>query len=377
MAPLGAGGPVARRLSARMVARRHRRGRDARGLCDPGFARLCGTGRPAAAGRRLRISARRARLRAVRLLAPARDRSDIGHLAHDRRDRGNDGGRRCAPLCADRQPRGFHGRGPCLDRLGPAAQRAREADQQQHPGRFQGRRRDDHRDDPDPEPDWACRAAVTISSSAPCCWRASSRRRNMHRAGDRPGGDRAVVGRRSACFPASRSRSRVVALSILAASVFGLPALGVPITGEIPAGLPSLAGPALRVRDVEGIVPLAAGCLLLAYIEGVSAGARLCGQARLCDRPPAGAARSRRRQSVGGPWPGLPGSGRAVAIGGQRQGRRPHAARARLRLRDAGLVPALPHRPAGDAAESGARRRGADRGAAGCSTFALSFACGG
>ena len=63
----------------------------------------------------------------------------------------------------------------------------------------------------------------------------------------------------------------VVILAIVAASVFGLPALGVPITGEIPAGLPTLAGPALRLSDVEGIVPLAAGCLLLAYIEGVSA----------------------------------------------------------------------------------------------------------
>ena len=63
----------------------------------------------------------------------------------------------------------------------------------------------------------------------------------------------------------------VVALSIAAATLLGLPALGVPITGEIPAGLPSLAGPALRLRDVEGIFPLAAGCLLLAYIEGVSA----------------------------------------------------------------------------------------------------------
>src|SRR3974390_667033 len=63
----------------------------------------------------------------------------------------------------------------------------------------------------------------------------------------------------------------VVALSIIAASALGLPALGVPITGEIPAGLPTLARPALRLRDVEGIVPLAAGCLLLAYIEGVSA----------------------------------------------------------------------------------------------------------
>ena len=63
----------------------------------------------------------------------------------------------------------------------------------------------------------------------------------------------------------------VVMLAIIAATVLGLPALGVPITGEIPAGLPTLAGPSLRLIDVEGIVPLAAGCLLLAYIEGVSA----------------------------------------------------------------------------------------------------------
>src|SRR5215472_7786611 len=63
----------------------------------------------------------------------------------------------------------------------------------------------------------------------------------------------------------------VVAVSIAATWAFGLANSGVPTTGEVPAGLPSLAGPALRLRDVEGIVPLAAGCLLLAYIEGVSA----------------------------------------------------------------------------------------------------------
>src|SRR5690242_945941 len=63
----------------------------------------------------------------------------------------------------------------------------------------------------------------------------------------------------------------VVALSIAGATILDLPALGVPITGNIPAGLPKLAGPALRLRDEEGIVPLALGCLLLAYIEGVSA----------------------------------------------------------------------------------------------------------
>jgi high affinity sulfate transporter 1 len=63
----------------------------------------------------------------------------------------------------------------------------------------------------------------------------------------------------------------VVVLAIIAATLLGLPARGLPITGDIPAGLPTLEGPALRLRDVEGIVPLAAGCLLLAYIEGVSA----------------------------------------------------------------------------------------------------------
>ena len=64
----------------------------------------------------------------------------------------------------------------------------------------------------------------------------------------------------------------VVALAIVSATLLGLPAQGVPITGEIPPGLPSLAFPELRIRDVEGIFPLAAGCLLLAYVEGVSAG---------------------------------------------------------------------------------------------------------
>ena len=70
----------------------------------------------------------------------------------------------------------------------------------------------------------------------------------------------------------------IVALSIVAALAFGLPALGVPTTGKIPAGLPSLEGPALRLRDVEGIVPLAAGCLLLAYIESVSAARTFAGK---------------------------------------------------------------------------------------------------
>jgi SulP family sulfate permease len=63
----------------------------------------------------------------------------------------------------------------------------------------------------------------------------------------------------------------VVALAIVATAAFGLEAHGVATVGSIPAGLPSLGLPGIRVRDVDGVVLLAAACLLLAYVEGVSA----------------------------------------------------------------------------------------------------------
>lgn len=63
----------------------------------------------------------------------------------------------------------------------------------------------------------------------------------------------------------------VVVLSILVSALLGLEARGVAVTGAIPPGLPALGLPELRLRDIDGIFPLAAGCLLLAYIEGVSA----------------------------------------------------------------------------------------------------------
>jgi len=78
-----------------------------------------------------------------------------------------------------------------------------------------------------------------------------------------------VVGERA--IPGRPVALAVVVLAIIAASALGLPALGVPTTGDIPPGLPTLGSPSLRLRDVEGIIPLAGGCLLLAYIEGVSA----------------------------------------------------------------------------------------------------------
>ncbi|MCJ9699502.1 SulP family inorganic anion transporter [Bradyrhizobium sp. SHOUNA76] len=63
----------------------------------------------------------------------------------------------------------------------------------------------------------------------------------------------------------------IVALAILAASLLGLPALGVPVTGKIPEGLPVLGMPTFGLLEFDDLFPLAAGCVLLAYIEGVSA----------------------------------------------------------------------------------------------------------
>jgi sulfate permease, SulP family len=63
----------------------------------------------------------------------------------------------------------------------------------------------------------------------------------------------------------------VVALSIVVATVFGLPSVGIPVTGKIPQGLPAFEVPTFGMLEFEELFPIAAGCLLLAYIEGVSA----------------------------------------------------------------------------------------------------------
>ncbi|MCC7040281.1 MAG: SulP family inorganic anion transporter [Burkholderiales bacterium] len=63
----------------------------------------------------------------------------------------------------------------------------------------------------------------------------------------------------------------VVALAIVALSVTPLAQMGFKTVGALPSGLPSLALPALRPAAIDGVVPLAIACFLLAYIEGVSA----------------------------------------------------------------------------------------------------------
>jgi sulfate permease, SulP family len=70
----------------------------------------------------------------------------------------------------------------------------------------------------------------------------------------------------------------VVAASIVVVSVTALGGLGFKTVGALPQGLPDVRWPALRVRDVDGVIPLAFACFLLAYVEGVSAARTLAQQ---------------------------------------------------------------------------------------------------
>jgi SulP family sulfate permease len=69
---------------------------------------------------------------------------------------------------------------------------------------------------------------------------------------------------------------RPIALAVVAGatalmSLSSLADAGVATVGAVPAGLPALGPPTVRLRDVDGLLPLSCACLLLAYIEGISA----------------------------------------------------------------------------------------------------------
>jgi sulfate permease, SulP family len=70
----------------------------------------------------------------------------------------------------------------------------------------------------------------------------------------------------------------VVILSIVVTTALALPDHGVATVGTIPAGLPRIGLPALRPHDVDALVPLAAACLLLGYVESVSAARAIAGR---------------------------------------------------------------------------------------------------
>jgi SulP family sulfate permease len=63
----------------------------------------------------------------------------------------------------------------------------------------------------------------------------------------------------------------VVAVSIIVMVLLQLTRFNVAITGALPRGLPVPVMPTGHLRDQDGIIALALGCTLLAYIEGVAA----------------------------------------------------------------------------------------------------------
>jgi high affinity sulfate transporter 1 len=63
----------------------------------------------------------------------------------------------------------------------------------------------------------------------------------------------------------------VVALSILVVSITSLADRGVATVDALPPGLPKVQSPSLRIRDVDGVLPLSCACFLLSYIESISA----------------------------------------------------------------------------------------------------------
>jgi high affinity sulfate transporter 1 len=59
----------------------------------------------------------------------------------------------------------------------------------------------------------------------------------------------------------------IVIISILAVNFAPELLASLHLTGEVPAGLPSIGRPSLRFQDVDGILGLALGCFVMGYIE--------------------------------------------------------------------------------------------------------------
>ena len=168
----------------------------------------------------------------------------------------------------------------------------------------------------------------------------------------------------------------VVALSIIAATSLGLSAAGVPTTGAIPPGLPTLAGPSLRLSDVDGIFPLAAGCLLLAYIEGVSAArtfAEKHGYALDPRQELLGIGAANLAAAIGQGYPVAGGLSQSAV---NDKAGAPHTSGAGFRIDCAGAVPDFSDRATGRFPKSGPGRRCSHRKPMACWIFRPCSVCG-
>ncbi len=70
----------------------------------------------------------------------------------------------------------------------------------------------------------------------------------------------------------------LVIASIVIISTTSLIHSGFSMAGDIPAGLPEFRIPSIKIGDIDGVIPLAFACFLLAYIESVSAAKTLANQ---------------------------------------------------------------------------------------------------
>jgi sulfate permease, SulP family len=79
-------------------------------------------------------------------------------------------------------------------------------------------------------------------------------------------------------FPGRPVAIILVIGSIILVSTTSLVSSGFSIVGQIPSGLPKFQLPAVNLKDLDGVIPLAFACFLLAYIESVSAARTLANQ---------------------------------------------------------------------------------------------------
>ena len=119
-------------------------------------------------------------------------------------------------------------------------------------------------------------------------------------------GEKLLPGRPVALF--------MVALSIVAMTVLSLADYGVTVVGRLPQGLPHFGVPSLRLRDVDGVVPLAFRMFSACVHRRRFSRAGHCGQARAGDRSQAGASRAGRRKPCRKFCPGVSGRWWSFAI---------------------------------------------------------------
>jgi SulP family sulfate permease len=90
-------------------------------------------------------------------------------------------------------------------------------------------------------------------------------------------GDRFLPGRPTALV--------VVVLATGFVAIADLTKYGAATVGALPQGLPEFAFPTLRMRDVDGVIPLAAACFLLSFVESISAARTLSARHGYVIRP--------------------------------------------------------------------------------------------